>query len=58
MGRIKRGMKVRKKLGRIPLPRKPGGPQTTKKGKRGYNRKREKERSFAPTLDSYRWEKN
>ena len=33
-----------KKLGRIPLPRKTGGPQTTKKGKKGYNRKREKGR--------------
>ena len=32
-----------KLLGRIPLPRKRGGPQTTKKGKRGYSRKRGKE---------------
>jgi len=34
--------KGRKKLGRIPLPRKTSRPQTTKKGKRGYDRKREK----------------
>lgn len=33
---------IRKKLGRIPLPRKRGGPQTTKKGKKGYNRRRQK----------------
>ncbi|NIO08869.1 MAG: hypothetical protein GTO40_12985 [Deltaproteobacteria bacterium] len=31
-----------KKLGRIPLPRQTSGPQTTKKGKKGYDRKREK----------------
>lgn len=34
-----------KKLGRIPLPRQKGGAQGTKKGKRGYDRKREKERA-------------
>jgi len=44
MQRISRGKKLRKKLGRIPLPKKPSGPQTTKKGKKGYFRKREKER--------------
>jgi len=33
-----------KKLGKIPLPRETGGPQTTKKGIKGFNRKREKER--------------
>lgn len=33
-----------KKLGRIPLPRQKGGAQTTKKGKRGYDRKREKQK--------------
>jgi len=33
--------KGRKKLGRIPLPLKTSRPQTTKKGKRGYDRKRE-----------------
>tara|TARA_Y100000310_G_scaffold310839_1_gene356490 strand:+ start:2609 stop:2812 length:204 start_codon:yes stop_codon:yes gene_type:complete len=27
-------------LGRIPLPKKSGGPLTTKKGKKGYNRRR------------------
>jgi len=32
-----------KKLGRIPLPRQKGGAQGTKKGKRGYDRKREKQ---------------
>jgi len=31
-----------KKLGRIPLPRKRGGPHTSKKGKKGYDRKRDK----------------
>jgi hypothetical protein len=31
-------------LGRIPLPRKAGGPQTTRKGKKGYTRMREKQR--------------
>lgn len=35
-------MKKKKILGRIPLPKQKGGPQTTKKGKRGYNRKRDK----------------
>jgi len=34
--------KGRKKLGRIPLPPKTSRPQTTKKGERGYDRKREK----------------
>ena len=34
--------KGRKKLGRIPLPPKTSRPQTTKKGKWGYDRKREK----------------
>ena len=29
-------------LGRIPLPRQKGGAQGTKKGQKGYNRKREK----------------
>lgn len=29
-------------LGRIPLPRQTGGAQGTKKGKRGYDRKRDK----------------
>lgn len=29
-------------LGRIPLPRQTGGAQGSKKGKKGYNRKREK----------------
>lgn len=33
-----------KTLGRIPLPRQKGGAQGTKKGKRGYSRKREKNR--------------
>ena len=28
-----------KKLGRIPLPPRKGGPQGSKKGKKGYNRK-------------------
>lgn len=31
-------------LGRIPLPRQKGGAQGTKKGKKGYNRKREKQK--------------
>jgi len=34
--------KGRKELGRIPLPPKTSRPQTTKKGERGYDRKREK----------------
>jgi hypothetical protein len=46
MRQMSRGKKIRKKLGRIPLPRKRSGPQTTKKGKKGYDRKREKERIF------------
>jgi hypothetical protein len=33
-----------KRLGRIPLPRKRSGPQTTKKGKKGYDRKQQKKR--------------
>jgi len=31
-----------KKLGRIPLPPKRGGPHSTPKGKKGYDRKRDK----------------
>ncbi len=34
--------KGRKELGRIPLPPKTSRPQTTQKGKRGYDRTREK----------------
>lgn len=30
-------------LGRIPLPRNTGGAQGTKKGKKGYDRKKDKE---------------
>lgn len=33
---------MKKILGRIPLPRQKGGAQGTKKGKRGYDRKRDK----------------
>ena len=45
-----------KKLGRIPLPRKAGHPHGTKKGKKGYDRKRKEEKeswtqkSYTPTL--------
>ncbi len=35
--------RVKRRLGRIPLPRQKGKPHSTKKGKRGYNRKRTKE---------------
>jgi len=35
-----------KKLGRIPLPPRTGGPQTTKKGKKGYNRKLERSKKY------------
>ncbi|MDP2669137.1 MAG: hypothetical protein Q8P07_04865 [bacterium] len=35
---------MKKILGRIPLPRQTGGAHTTKKGKRGYDRKREKQK--------------
>lgn len=46
VGKMDRGKKgASKSLGRIPLPRKAGHPQTTKKGKHGYNRKREKKRT-------------
>ncbi len=34
--------KQKKYLGRIPLPRKSGGPQGSKKGKKGYNRRKDK----------------
>lgn len=40
----KKKIPVRKRLGRIPLPQQRGGPQSTKKGKKGYNRKRQKKR--------------
>ncbi|OGP26624.1 MAG: hypothetical protein A2038_05665 [Deltaproteobacteria bacterium GWA2_57_13] len=42
LAEMKKG--IRKKLGRIPLPRKRSGPQSTKKGKKGYNRKLQKKR--------------
>lgn len=35
--KIERSMKG--KFGRIPLPRVTGGPHSTKKGKKGYNKK-------------------
>ncbi|MFA6042867.1 MAG: hypothetical protein WCV85_05890 [Patescibacteria group bacterium] len=39
-------MKTKKPTTRIPLPAKKGKPQTTKKGKRGYDRKRERSNAF------------
>lgn len=35
-----------KNLGRIPLPRKTSGPQTSKKGKKGYDRKVERAKKW------------
>lgn len=39
-------LEVKPKLGRIPLPRKTGGPQTSKKGKKGYDRKVERAKKW------------
>jgi hypothetical protein len=42
--KISKGKKRIDKKIRIPIPIKPGKPHTTKKGKKGYNRKKEKEK--------------
>ncbi len=39
-------LEAKPKLGRIPLPPKTGGPQTSKKGKKGYNRKLERSKKY------------